>query len=45
MHDLGKIEAAADSGNQEARNLRGGTQSAKDLAHSRAAEDKYGRID
>jgi len=45
MQDLGKIEAAADSGNQEARNLRGGTQSAKDHAHYKAAEDNYGRID
>jgi len=45
MQDLGKIEAAADSGNQEGRNLRAGMQSAKDHAHSKAAEDSYGRID
>jgi hypothetical protein len=45
MQDLGKIEAAADSGNQEACNLRGGMQSAKDHVHSKAAEDNYGRID
>jgi hypothetical protein len=45
MQDLGKIEAAADSGNQEARSLRGGMQSAKDRAHSQPAEDNYGRID
>src|SRR5689334_8719497 len=32
MQDLGKIEAAADSGNQEARGLRVGMQSAKDRA-------------
>jgi enamine deaminase RidA (YjgF/YER057c/UK114 family) len=32
MQDLGKIEAGADSGNQEARSLRVGMQSAKDRA-------------
>ena len=30
MQDLGKIEAAADSGNYRSRSLRGGMQSAKD---------------
>jgi len=30
MQDLGKIEAAADSGNSRSRSLRGGMQSAKD---------------
>jgi hypothetical protein len=45
MQDLGKIEAAADSGNHEARNLRAGMQSAKDHARSNVVEDNYGRID
>jgi hypothetical protein len=45
MQDLGKIEAAADSGNHEARNLRAGRQSAKDHARSNVVEDHYGRID
>jgi len=45
MQDLGKIEAAADSSNREARNLRGGMQSAKDRLHSQAAEDRYDWID
>jgi hypothetical protein len=45
VQDLGKIEAAADSGNTGSRGLRGGMQSAKDRPVSHAVEDNYGRID
>ena len=46
MQDLGKIEAAADSGNRPDRDgLRGRVQSAKDRTLVHAPRRMYGRID